>query len=68
MTLDLIDVALEKLQTTYPTAEALDGNEFDIYLSHQQALDLRRDTSGSIQWYTNYLSAMEGGNLTETQL
>lgn len=68
MTLDLIDVALEKLQTTYPTAEALDGNEFDIYLSHQQALDLRRDTSGSIQWYTNYLSAMEGGNVTDNPI
>lgn len=61
MTLDLIDVALEKLQTTYPTAESLDGDEFDLYLHHYQALDLRRDNSGRIQWYTNYLAAIEGG-------
>ena len=68
MTLDLIDVALEKLQTTQPTAEALDGQEFDIFVSHQQALDLRRDTSGAIQWYTNYLSAMEGGVTTDNPI
>jgi hypothetical protein len=68
MTLDLIDVALEKLQTTQPTAEPLDGNEFDLFLSHQQALDLRRDTSGSIQWYTNYLAATEGGMITDNPI
>ena len=68
MTLDLIDVALEKLQTTQPTAEPLDGQEFDIFLSHQQALDLRRDTTGAIQWYTNYLSAMEGGVINDNPI
>ena len=68
MTLDLIDVALEKLQTTYPTSSPLDNNEFDLYISHQQSLDLRRDTSGSIQWYTIQLSAMEGGNLTDNPI
>lgn len=68
MTLDLIDVALEKLQTTQPTAEALAGQEFDIFLSHQQALDLRRDTSGSIQWYTNYLSVAEGGTINDNPI
>lgn len=60
-TLDLIDVALEKLRTNYPTAEALTGEEFDLYISHEQALDLKRDTSGKITWYINNLSAMEGG-------
>lgn len=68
MTLDLIDVALEKLQTTQPTAEPLVGQEFDIFVAHQQALDLRRDTSGSIQWYTNYLSAMEGGVVNDNPI
>lgn len=68
MTLDLIDVALEKLLTTQPTAEALDGDEFDIFVSHQQELDLRRDSSGKIQWYTNYLSAMEGGMQTDNPI
>ncbi len=61
MNLDLIDVALEKLQTTAPTAESLDNDEWDIYISHEQGLDLRRDSSGSIQWYTNELARVEGG-------
>ncbi len=62
MTLDLIDAAVEQLQRTYPTAKALDGQEFDLYISFEQSVDLKRDTSGKIQWYTNYLSSMEGGD------
>lgn len=68
MNLDLVDVAMEKLQTTQPTAEPLDGREFDLFLSHQQALDLRRDSAGKIQWYTNYLSAMEGGMVSDNPI
>lgn len=62
-TLDLIDAALELLGRTYPHVEGLgeDGSEFDLYLSYEQMTDLKRDVSGKIQWYTNYLSAMEGG-------
>ena len=61
LTLDLIDASVEQLQRTYPYAGALDGQEFDLYISFEQSVDLKRDTSGKIQWYTNYLSAMEGG-------
>lgn len=61
MTLDLIDAALEQLQRTYPYAGSLENYEFDLYISFEQEVDLKRDTSGKIQWYTNYLSAMEGG-------
>ena len=60
-TLDLIDAAVEQLGRTYPHVEALDNMEFDLYISMEQLTDLKRDTSGAIQWYTNYLSAMEGG-------
>jgi len=63
MTLDLIDAAVEQLQRTYPYAGALDGQEFDLYISFEQSVDLKRDTSGKIQWYTNYLSATEGGRI-----
>lgn len=62
ITLDLIDAALEQLLRTYPYAGALDNEEFDLYISYEQATDLKRDTSGKIQWYTNYLSALEGGS------
>jgi len=61
--LDLIDAAVEQLQRTYPYAGALDGQEFDLYISFEQSVDLKRDTSGRIQWYTNYLSQQEGGSI-----
>lgn len=68
MTLDLIDAAVEQLQRTYPYAGALDGQEFDLYISFEQSVDLKRDTSGKIQWYTNYLSAMEGGKIGDNPI
>ena len=59
--LDLIDAAVEQLGRTYPHVEALENMEFDLYISFEQMTDLKRDTSGKVQWYTNYLSQMEGG-------
>ena len=67
-TLDLIDAAVEQLQRTYPYAGALDGQEFDLYISFEQEVDLKRDTSGKIQWYTTYLSAMEGGMIEDNKI
>ena len=60
-TLDLIDAAIEQLGRTYPHVEALDDMSFDLYISYEQMTDLKRDSSGKIQWYQNYLSQMEGG-------
>ncbi len=68
MTLDLIDAAVEQLLRTYPYAGALDNDEFDLYISYEQMTDLKRDTSGKIQWYTNYLSAMEGGQIDDNKI
>lgn len=68
MTLDLIDAAVELLARTYPHVEALEGEEFDLYISHEQATDLKRDTSGRIQWYVNNLSAMEGGMIGDNPI
>jgi len=66
MTLDLVDAAVEQLQRTYPYAGALDGQEFDLYISFEQSVDLKRDTSGKIQWYTNNLALTEGGSSDNT--
>lgn len=63
ITLDLMDAAIEILNTTQPEVEMLDGEEFDLFISPEQLTDLKRDTSGKIQWYTNYLSATEGGDI-----
>lgn len=59
--LDLVDAAIEQLLRTYPYSGTLDNDEFDWYISYEQMTDLKRDTSGKIQWYQNYLSQMEGG-------
>jgi len=63
ITLDLIDAAVESLTRTYPSAGTLDNDEFDLYISPEQFTDLKRDTSGKIQWYTVYLAAMQGGQI-----
>lgn len=61
-TLDLIDAAVELAGTTYPTIAPLDNEEFDLYLHPYQVTDLKRDTTGKIQWYNNELSASAGGD------
>lgn len=61
MTLDIIDDAMVLAQTTYPTIKPLDGDKFDLWIAPQQYRDLKRDTTGKIQWYQTYLSALTGG-------
>lgn len=68
ITLDMLDAALETLYTTYPSAAALDGDEFDLYISPAQLTDLKRDTSGKIQWYSINIAAMTGGQIDDNQL
>lgn len=67
-TLDLIDAAEEKLASTYPAAGTLDNEEFDLYISYEQLTDLKRDTSGKIQWYSMNLAAMTGGMIEDNPL
>lgn len=61
-TLDLLDAAIERAATTYPTIEKLDGEEFDAYLHPHQITDLRRDSSGKVQWLQIALANAQGGN------
>lgn len=68
ITLDLIDAGTELLSRTYPSAAPLDNDEFDFYISPEQFTDLKRDTSGKIQWYTVYLAAMTGGQINNNPI
>lgn len=71
LTLDMIDAAIELTKRTYPTVEPLnrDGDEsFDLYISWEQLTDLKRDTTGKIQWSQNYLSAMAGGMIKDNPI
>jgi hypothetical protein len=62
-TLDLIDAAIEQLARTYPQAESLENEEFDLFLSPEQITDLKRDDGGKITWYTNYSNVLAGGQI-----
>lgn len=63
MTLDLIDAMIELAETGTQPLERLDGDEFDLYVHPYQLTDLKRDTTGKIQWYTNQLAGITGGDL-----
>lgn len=67
-TLDLIDAAIEVLSNTYPTVEPLDGEDFDLFISPEQLTDLKRDTSGKIQWYINYGNELAGGSINDNPI
>lgn len=62
MTLDIIDAAVELATGPYPTMSPLEGEEFDLYMHQYQFVDLKRDTSGKIQWYINALADAKAGN------
>jgi hypothetical protein len=59
--LDLIDAAIEAMRSSQPTIELLEGDEMDLYISPEQETDLKRDTTGKIQWFTVQLAHVEGG-------
>lgn len=62
MTLSLVDYMLEKAGNSTQSISYLDGNTYDLYVSHEQLVDLQHDTTSPVQWYTNELAALQAGN------
>lgn len=60
-TLDLIDAALEAAALSDQPLEMFDDNTFVCIVSPEQATDLKRDSSGKIQWYANQLADKQAG-------
>lgn len=60
-TTDLIDVAMELADTTVQPVQAFDDGTYDLVLHPNQVVDLKRDSSGKIQWYGINLAALTGG-------
>jgi hypothetical protein len=60
MTLDLIDYALESIANSDQPIKELSDDTFDLYCSPEQIVDLKQDTSGSIQWFNIQLAKIEG--------
>lgn len=61
MTMDLLDYALEKIMSNDQPMRACADGRFKLFLHPYQVTDLRHDSGGKIQWYTNNLAAKEGG-------
>jgi len=67
MTLDIIDYALEKIDTSDQPIKRLADDTFDLYISPEQYVDLKQDTTGKIQWFNIELAKITGGKSNELE-
>lgn len=67
MTLDLIDFALEKIDSSDQPIKRLSDDTFDLYISPEQLVDLKQDTTGKIQWFNIELAKITGGKKNELE-
>lgn len=61
-TMDLIDSALETIDLSNQPIEMLADQTYDLFVSPEQLVDLKRDTTGSIQWFNMALARATGGD------
>ena len=61
LTLDMVDYALELNAKSDQPLEMLDGQEFDMFISPEQIVDLQQNTTGKIQWFNIQLAKITGG-------
>lgn len=64
-TMDLIDFALEKIDTSNQPIDMLDDMTFDLFVSPEQLTNLKQDTSGKIQWFNMALARTTGGDASQ---
>ena len=67
MTLDLVDYALEKIDNSDQPIERFEDGTFDLYVSPEQLVDLKHDTSGAITWFNIQLAKIEGSKSNELE-
>jgi hypothetical protein len=67
MTLDLVDFALEKIDNSDQPIKRFDDGTYDLYVSPEQLVDLKQDTSGKIQWFNIQLAKITGGKGNELE-
>lgn len=61
-TCDLIDFAIEKIETSNQPIQKLADDTYDLYVSPEQYTDLKQDTTGKIQWFPMALARTTGGD------
>jgi len=65
MTIDLLDFALEQIDRSNQPIKMLADDTYDLYVSPEQYTDLKRDTSGAIQWFNMALARATGGDFSQ---
>jgi hypothetical protein len=60
--LDLVDFAMEKNAVSDQPIEPLNDGTYALFISPEQAVDLRQDAGSKIQWYNMALAARTGGD------
>lgn len=58
-TLDLIDYALEKNDNSDQPIKRLEDDTFDLYVSPEQLVDLKHDSTGKITWFNIQLAKIQ---------
>lgn len=66
-TLDLVDYSLERIANSDQPIKALADGSYDLYLSPEQFVDLKQDTTGRIQWFNIELAKITGGKDNELE-
>lgn len=66
-TLDLIDFALEKIDNSDQPIEMFDDQTYDLYVSPEQYVDLKQDTTGKIQWFNQALAYATSGKYDQLE-
>jgi len=58
----LIDYAMEKNASSDQPITPNDDGSYDLFISQEQLVDLKHDTTASVQWFNTTLAAMTGGD------
>lgn len=61
MSLDLIDYTMEQNANSDQPVEPLDDGTYDLYISPEQATDLKHNAGASIPWFNMQAAALTGG-------
>lgn len=65
MSLDMVDYALERIDTSDQPIERFDDGTYDLWISPEQLVDLQHDAGGKIQWFNIQLAKITGGDANE---
>lgn len=64
-TMDLVDYAIEKNDSSDQPIKMLADDTFDLYVSQYQLTDIKQDTTGRVQWFNMALARATGGDFEQ---